>query len=107
LWNKRHNGDMTFLRSAFVISSALTAACAFTASWYWYLSSRPSPETTELPEASIDDNPAAYIMAAQVSIYNIHAAMNQASLLNKRAALWSGAAAFAGAVAAIAGIALT
>lgn len=107
MWDKRHNSDMTFVRSAFVISSALAAACAFTASWYWYLSSRPSPEMTELPEASIDDNPAAYIMAGHVSIYSIHVAMSQAALLNKRAALWSGAAAFAGAVAAVAGIALT
>lgn len=85
----------------FLLFSTATALCALIAAWYWCLSSRPTPELAEPSSASIDDNPAEHILEAQVNTYSIHAALLEASRLNKRAALWSAAAAALGGVAAI------
>jgi hypothetical protein len=92
---------MSILRTGFLACSVGTAISAFVAARYWYLSSRPSPETTQPPLASIDDDPAVHIMEAQVNIYSIRAALMEASRLNKLAAIWSAIAAFMGAVATI------
>ncbi len=92
---------MSLLHLSFLLLSSATALCALIAAWYWYLSSRPTPELVEPAVASIDDNPAEHILEAQVNTYSIHAALLEASRLNKRAALWSAAAAALGGIAAI------
>jgi hypothetical protein len=89
------------LHLAFLIASALSAFSALAAAWYWYLSSRPTPEITGPPEASVDDVPALHILDAQVNTYRIQEALIETSRLNKRAAIWSAAAAFCGGVAAL------
>jgi len=86
---------------AFLSTSVLSALCAFAAAWYWYRSSRPSPDIPAPPEASIDDNPALHILDAQVNTYRIQAALLETSRLNKTAAIWSAAAALWGGVAAV------
>ena len=86
---------------AFLIASALSAFSALAAAWYWCLSSRPSPDIAGPPEASVDDNPALHIFDAQVNTYRIREALIEASRLNKRAAIWSAAAAFWGGIAAL------
>lgn len=91
----------SFGHLAFLIASALSALCAFIAAWYWYLSSRPTPEMAESPVASIDDDPAQHIMEAQVNTYSIHVALVEASRLNKNAAIWSAGAAAFGGIAAV------
>jgi hypothetical protein len=100
----RDNGLMSLLRFTYLIFAAATALAAFTAAIYWYLSGRPTPETTVPPTASISDNPAAYILGAQVNIFMIHQTLYEASRLNKKAAIWSAIAAFLGALTSILGI---
>jgi len=92
------------LRFAYLSCSAATAIAAFVAAIYWYLSSRPSPETTVPPISSINDNPEAYILVTQVDIARIHSALYEASRLNKKAAIWSAAAAFLGALTSALGL---
>jgi hypothetical protein len=96
--------DMTPLRVAYIICSAATATCALIAARYWYLSSRPTPGISDPPVASISDYPELHILNAQSDVYGVHAALVEASRLNKRAAIWSAFAAFFGAVPAILGI---
>lgn len=86
---------------AFLIASALSALCAFAAAWYWYLSSRPSPEIALPPDVSVDDSPALHILDAQVNTYRIQSALIEASRFNKTAAFWSAGAAFCGGIAAL------
>jgi hypothetical protein len=86
---------------AFLIASGLSALCAFAAAWYWYLSSRPSPDITPPPEVSVDDAPALHILDAQVNTYRIQAASIEASRFNKKAAIWSAGAALWGGIAAL------
>ena len=92
---------MNLLRLAFLLLSAATAICALIAAWYWYLSSRPTPQMAEPPVASISDDPAQHIMEAQVNTYSIQVALMEASRLNRNAALWSAAAAALGGIAAV------
>jgi hypothetical protein len=89
------------LHPAFLVTSALSALSAFAAAWFWYLSSRPTPEITGPPEASVDDDLALHILDAQVNTYRIQEGLIETSRLNKRAAIWSAAAAFWGGVAAV------
>jgi len=93
------------IRIAYVICSIATAACALIAAGYWYRSSRPTPALTEPPAASISDVPQLHIMNAQADVYEVQAALAEASRLNKKAAVWSAVAALFGAAAAILGIA--
>jgi hypothetical protein len=89
-----------------VLVFTTTAASAITASaaaWFWYLSSKPSPDELSVPEASIDDVPALHIIQANVQIYEIQRVLFEASLLNKRAAIWSAFAAAFGALASVLG----
>jgi hypothetical protein len=44
---------VTTFRIAYITCSSATAICALAAAVYWYLSSRPTPILSELPEASI------------------------------------------------------
>jgi hypothetical protein len=92
----QENQPMHLIRFAYLSCSAATAIAAFVAAIYWYLSSRPTPGTTRRPVASISDAPEEYILGAQVDIGSIHLALLAASRLNKKAALWSAAAAFLG-----------
>jgi len=94
---------MILLRIANLTCSIATAIAAFAAAFYWYLSSRPAPETTVRPVASISDNPGEHVLGAQVDIINIRATLYQASRLNKKAAMWSGVAAFLGGISAALG----
>jgi len=55
----------------------------------------------EPPVASISDDPAQHIMEAQVNAYSIQAALIETSRLNKKAAMWSAAAAALGGIAAV------
>jgi hypothetical protein len=96
---------MHLIRFAYLGCSAATAIAAFVAAIYWYLSSRPTPGTTMPPIASISDNPEAYILGTQVDIGSIHLALLAASRLNKKAAVWSAAAAFLGALTSALGLA--
>lgn len=89
------------LHLALLIASALSALCAFAAAWYWYQSSRPNPDIAGPPEVSVDDNPALHILDAQVNTYRIQEAFIEASRFNKRAAIWSAAAAFWGGIAVL------
>jgi hypothetical protein len=91
-------------RIGYIICSAATAVCALAAAFYWYLSSRPTPTLSELPNASISDVPELYTLNAQVDVYAVRDALIDASRLNKKAAIWSAVAALFGAVAAILGI---
>jgi hypothetical protein len=89
---------MTIVRLLYLICSSAAAVSALVASIYWYLSSRPAPQFTESPTASISDNPELHILGAQVDIYSIQAALSEAALLNKKAALWSAVSALLGAL---------
>ena len=91
-------------RIAYIVASAATAVSALIAAAYWYLSSRPTPQLNNPPDASISDVPEIHILSAQVDIYAIEEALSEASRLNKKAALWSAAAALLAAVAAVLGI---
>ena len=95
---------MNTFRVFYIICSALTAICALVAAAYWYLSSRPTPKLSNPPNASISDVPELHILTAQVDVYAVQEALSEASLLNKKAALWSAVAALFGAAAAILGI---
>jgi hypothetical protein len=57
------------------------------------------------PDASISDVPEHHTLNVQVDVYGVHAALAEASRLNKKAAIWSAVAALFGAAAAILGIA--
>lgn len=92
---------MTPLHLAGLIASIATAICAFIASWFWYLSSRPTPEMAEPLIASIADVPAQFILGAQADIYSIRDALRESSRLNKCAAIWSALAALFGAISAV------
>jgi hypothetical protein len=94
---------MTLLRLAYFGFSGATAVAAFIAATYWYLSSRPVPNPSERPVASISDNPAIHILETQVDIGNIHAALRQAARLNAKAAIWSGIAALLGGITSLFG----
>jgi hypothetical protein len=96
---------MHLIRFAYLSCSAATAIAAFVAAIYWYLSNRPTPETTMQPVASISDAPEAYLLGTQVDIGSIHLAMLAASQLNKKAAVWSAAAALFGALTSALGLA--
>jgi hypothetical protein len=93
------------LRIAYIVCSIATAAFALIAAGYWYRSSRPTPALNEPPTASISDVPELHIMNAQADVYEVQAALAEASRLNKKAAVWSAIAALFGAAAAILGIA--
>lgn len=95
---------MTASRTCYIVCSAATAICALVAALYWYLSSRPAPTFSEIPNASISDVPELYTMSVQVDIYATRDALLEAAALNKKAAIWSASAAIFGALAAIAGI---
>lgn len=95
---------MNTYRIAYIICSALTAICALVAAANWYLSSRPTPKLSDPPNASISDVPELHILTAQVDVYAVQEALSEASLLNKKAALWSAVAALFGAAAEILGI---
>jgi hypothetical protein len=96
---------MNVYRIAYIVCSVATAVCALIAARYWYLSSRPTPALNDLPDASISDAPELHIMNAQADVYEVQAALAEASRLNKSAAVWSAIAALFGAAAAILGIA--
>lgn len=96
---------MNMLRIAYIVCSIATAACALVAAGYWYRSSLPTPILNEPPVASISDVAALHIMSAQADVYEVQAALAEASRLNKKAAVWSAIAALFGAAAAILGIA--
>jgi hypothetical protein len=53
------------------------------------------------PEVSVDDDPALHILDAQLNTYRIQEALIETSRLNKRAAIWSAAAALWGGIAAL------
>ena len=89
---------MTIVRLLYLICSVGAAVSALVASIYWYLSSRPAAQFTESPSASISDNPELFILGAQVDIYSIQTALSKAAQPNKKAALWSAAAALLGAL---------
>jgi hypothetical protein len=95
---------VTTFRIAYIACSSTTAICALVAAVYWYLSSRPTPTLSEVPEASISDAPELYTMNAQIDVYAVRDALIEASTLNKKAAIWSAVAALFGAAAAIFGI---
>jgi hypothetical protein len=90
----------SLLRIMFLAASALSALCAFVAAWYWFLSSRPTPQISEPPSASVEDVPALHILDAQVNTYKIQEALVEASRLNRNAAIWSACAALFGGIAA-------
>jgi hypothetical protein len=96
--------EMTLQRVAVALFSFATMICAFAASYYWFRSSRPTPEDVPTPDASISDNPELHILTVQVEIYSIRDALREASLLNKTAAKWSAWAAGLGGIAAFIGI---
>jgi hypothetical protein len=96
---------MHLIQFAYLICSAATIIAALVAAFYWYFSSRPMQETTMPPLASISDTPEAHILGTQVDIGSIHLAMLAASRLNKKAAVWSAAAAFLGALPSALGLA--
>jgi hypothetical protein len=96
---------MSATHIAYLACSVATALCALIAAWYWYLSSRPAPVTTDPPDASVSDNPELHILGTQVDLYSIQAALAEASRLNKNAAIWSAVAALLGAASSILGMA--
>lgn len=96
---------MNTFRVAYIVCSAATGASALIAAGYWYRSSRPTPALNEPPAASISDVPELHILNAQADVYEVQAALAEASRLNKKAAIWSAIAALLGAAAAILGIA--
>lgn len=91
---------MTFQRVAVALFSFATMLSAFAAAYYWFVSSRPTPEDVPTPDASISDNLELHILTVQVEIYSIRDALREASLLNKKAAQWSAWAAGLGGIAA-------
>lgn len=95
---------MSAFRIGYIICSAATAICALAAAVYWYLSSRPMPALSELPNASISDVPELYTLNARVDVYAVRDALIEASRLNKKAAIWSAVAALFGGTVAILGI---
>jgi hypothetical protein len=95
---------VNIFRIAYIVCSSATAICALVAAVYWYLSSRPTPTLSKVPEASISDAPELYTMNAQIDVYAVRGALIEASTLNKKAAIWSAVAALFGAAAAIFGI---
>ena len=95
---------MNVFRIAYIVASVAAAICAIVAALYWYMSSRPTPKMSELPNASIRDVPELYTMTAQVDVYAVRDALIEASALNKKASIWSAFAALFGGAAAILGI---
>jgi hypothetical protein len=95
---------MTGFRIAYISCSIATAICALAAAYFWYLSSRPTPDISATPLASISDVPELHILNAQIDIYAVTDALAEASRLNKKAAICSAAAAVFGAAAALLGI---
>jgi hypothetical protein len=95
---------MNIPRIGYIASSSAAAICALVAAAYWYLSSRPTPQLNDPPNASISDTPELHILSAQVDVYAVQDALSEASRLNKKAALWSAAAALFGAAAALLGV---
>ncbi len=91
------------IRVLFFATSFASAIAASGAAWFWYLSSKPSPEPLPGPEGSVDDVPALHIIQASVQIYEIHQVLLETSRLNKRAAIWSAFAAALGALATVLG----
>lgn len=94
---------MSIVRIAYIACSAATAICALAASWYWYLSSKPTPAVGDPPDVSVSDNPEFRILNTETDIYAVQSALTVASRLNKAAAIWSAIAALFGAAAAILG----
>lgn len=94
---------MTLHRLTYCGFSGATAVSALIAAIYWYLSSRPKPTASVPPSASVSDNPEIHILQAHVGLYDIHAALRDASLLNAKAAIWSGVAALLGAITSMLG----
>jgi hypothetical protein len=92
---------MTLTRVAYLCFSAATTAAALVAARYWYVSSRPTPDATLPPIASVSDNPQARILGTQVDIGKIHSSLYEAARLNKKAAAWSAVAAFLGALTSV------
>ncbi|MGA3034195.1 MAG: hypothetical protein ABSD70_12985 [Terracidiphilus sp.] len=91
---------MTPTRTIFLLTSSLTAGCAFAAAYFWYRSSVPTMETPPEIAASIDDAPSQHILNTEADIYSLYAVLTKVSRLNKNAAIWSAFAAGFGAAAA-------
>jgi predicted transglutaminase-like protease len=77
------------------------AGAALAAAYYWFRSSLATPVESSDIAASISDNEALYILDARVSVDSLRNTLAESSQLNKKAAIWSGAAAILGALAAL------
>jgi hypothetical protein len=93
-----------FTKAAFILFSIATAASGFRAARLWYFSSLPAPEEFQEPNSSISDDIEGHALSILVSMQSTQRAVAAASLLNKKAAIWSAWTAGFGAAAAFASL---
>ncbi|QHN03408.1 hypothetical protein FTO74_08560 [Granulicella sp. WH15] len=79
----------SFAKAIFIILSIATAICGFRAARLWYLSSLPTPPEFEEPRSSISDDIEGHALGILVTLQSTQQAIAAASLLNKKAAIWS------------------
>jgi hypothetical protein len=90
----------SFAKAAFILLSIATAVCGFRAARLWYLSSLPAPDEFQEPKSSISDDIEGHALSILVTLQSTQRAVTSASLLNKKAAIWSSWTAGFGAAAA-------
>jgi hypothetical protein len=88
-------------KPAFILFSIATAVCGFRAARLWYLSSLPTPDEFQEPSSSISDDVEGHALSILVTLQSTQHAVTAASLLNKKAAIWTAWTAGFGAVAAL------